>query len=254
MDITERHKTVAALMQSEKLAAVGRLASSIAHEINNPLESVTNLLFLIRGNPESPLLREYIEIAERELKRVSVITTQTLRFHKQSTKPRAVTCQDLIGSVLSIYQGKIVNSRVQVENQAEFSVEGRRRAAPSVVCFGGEIRQVLSNLIGNALDAMQANGGRMLLRSREGTDWKTGRKGVLITVADTGAGMSPQTQSRLFEPFYTTKGLAGNGLGLWISREIVVRHEGALRFRSSRRQDRSGTVFTLFLPCEAAAL
>jgi PAS domain S-box-containing protein len=243
VDVTESKRAELALMQTEKLAAVGRLASSIAHEINNPLESVTNLLYLARETAWNPETREYLEIADRELRRVSVIANQTLRFHKQSSKPQLITCEDLIGSAISVYQGRLVNSSVEVEN--------RKRATRQVLCFEGEIRQVLSNLIVNAIDAMHPHGGRLLMRSREGTDWKTGRKGLFLTVADTGSGMSSDTADKIFEPFFTTKEIGGTGLGLWVSHEIVQRHGGTLTVRSSQRQGRSGTVFTLFLPFEA---
>ena len=244
LDVTDRHRSAEALLQSEKLAAVGRLAASIAHEINNPLESVTNLLYLVRSHAESDEVREYMAMAERELQRVSVITNQTLRFHKQSSNPKAVTCDELISGVLTIYQGKIVNSGVTVEK--------RKLATRPVVCFDGEIRQVLSNLIGNAIDAMATGGGgRLLLRSHEVTQARSGREGMVITVADTGGGMSARTAERIFEPFYTTKGLAGTGLGLWISHEIVARHEGTIRVRTSQRPGHCGTVFTVFLPFDA---
>ena len=120
-------------------------------------------------------------------------------------------------------------------------------------CFEGEIRQVLSNLVSNAIDAMQPQGGRLLLRSRPGTDWKTGRRGLVITVADTGTGIPARVLKRIFEPFYTTKGMSGTGLGLWISREIIDRHHGVLRFRSSQKEGGSGTVVTMFLPFDAAS-
>jgi signal transduction histidine kinase len=230
-------------MQTEKLAAVGRLASSIAHEINNPLESVTNLLYLARETALNPETREYLGIADRELRRVSVIANQTLRFHKQSSKPQLITCDDLVGSAISVYQGRLVNSSVEVEK--------RNRANHPVLCFEGEIRQVLSNLIVNAIDAMHPHGGRLLMRSREGTDWQTGRKGLILTVADTGSGMSSDTEARIFEPFFTTKEIGGTGLGLWVSHEIVQRHGGTLAVRSSQRPNHSATVFTLFLPFEA---
>ncbi len=116
------------------------------------------------------------------------------------------------------------------------------------MCFDGEIRQVLNNLVGNAIDAMARLGGRLLLRSREGTHWTSGRRGIVFTVADTGSGMRPETVARIFEPFFTTKGLSGTGLGLWVSHDIVQRHRGKLRVKSTSKQDQSGTVFTLFLP------
>jgi PAS domain S-box-containing protein len=243
VDVTESKRAELALMQTEKLAAVGRLASSIAHEINNPLESVTNLLYLARETARNPETREYLAIADRELRRVSVIANQTLRFHKQSSRPQWITCEELIESTISVYQGRLVNSNVQVDK--------RKRAANPVLCFEGEIRQVLSNLIINAIDAMHPRGGRLMMRSREGTDWKTGRKGLILTVADTGSGMSPDTAAKIFEPFFTTKEIGGTGLGLWVSDEIVQRHGGTLAVRSSQRQGRSGAVFTLFLPFEA---
>lgn len=245
MDVTERHKAARALVQSEKLAAVGRLASSIAHEINNPLESVTNLLYLARCSAELNEAHEYIDTAERELRRVSAITSQTLQFHKQATKPTAVVFEDLIESVLSIYQGKIINSRVEVRQRA--------RATEPVLCLEGEIRQVLSNLVGNAIDVMHPSGGLLLLRSRAATKWKSGQKGMAMTVADTGSGMASKTVAKIFQPFFTTKGVSGTGLGLWISHEIIARHQGAIKVRSSQGPGRSGTVFTVFLPYEAFA-
>jgi PAS domain S-box-containing protein len=238
-DITEVKRTEAALLQSEKLAAVGRLASSIAHEINNPLESVTNLIFLARQNAVSPETQRYLEIADQELRRVAVIANQTLRFHKQSSKPRPISAVDLFSSVLGIYEGKLKNSGVLVET--------RYSAIQPVVCFEGDVRQILNNLVSNALDAMNT-GGRLLLRSREATEWSTGRKGLVLTIADTGCGMSPEVSSQIFEPFFTTKGIGGTGLGLWVSKEVVDRHKGTLCLRSSAREGQSGTVFTLFLP------
>ncbi len=244
LDVTERHRAAEALMQTEKLAAVGRLAASIAHEINNPLEAVTNLLFLARATEEAERRDEFLLTAEEELRRVAVIANQTLRFHKQSTRPRPVNCEQLFESVLSIYQGRMTGDHVRLEK--------RKRAQSAVVCFDGEIRQVLSNLLGNALDAMGSSGGRIQLRSRDGHDWKTGRPGLVITVADTGSGIPPQALARIFEAFFTTKEVGGTGLGLWVSQEIIARHEGRLRVRTSTRPGRSGTVFTLFLPADAA--
>jgi signal transduction histidine kinase len=242
VDVTEGKRAEQALLQSEKLAAVGRLASSIAHEINNPLEAVTNLLYLARQSAVDADTKEYLTVAEAELQRVSAIASQTLRFHRQSTHPKPVKSAELFDGTLPLYRHKLINSQVKVER--------RNRADCSVVCFDGEIRQVLNNLIGNAIDSMSAGGGRLLLRSREGTNWKTGIKGVVFTVADTGLGMSHHTLSRMFEPFFTTKGVSGTGLGLWISQQIVERHKGVLRARSSQSSNGSGTVFTLFLPLE----
>lgn len=239
-DVTDRRKADAALIKNEKLAAVGRLASSIAHEINNPLESVTNLLYLAQGSSDLAEVKALLATADRELRRVGAITSQTLRFHKQSSNPTHATSAELIEGVLSTFQGRIVNSQVRVEQ--------RRRALAPIFCFEGEIRQVLNNLVANSVDAMSATGGRLLLRSREGTDWKTGQRGLFLTVADSGPGMCPQTRARTFEPFFTTKGMAGTGLGLWISSGIVARHSGKILLRSSQQSQSTGTVFTLFLP------
>jgi len=244
VDVTEAKMTEQLLIQSEKLNAVGRLASSIAHEINNPLESVTNLIYLAQTTAVNSQTREFLKTAEIELRRVSAIANQTLQFHRQSTNPGPVEAAKLIDDTLPLYQGRISNARVHVER--------RDRAHCAVTCLGGEIRQVLSNLIGNAIDAMSGSERRLLIRSREGTNWGTGKRIVVLTIADTGSGMSPNTISHIFEPFFTTKGAKGTGLGLWISREIVERHGGSLRVRSMREEQRSGTVFTLSLPCDDA--
>ena len=244
-DVTASKQAAAALIQNEKLAAMGRLAASIAHEVNNPLESVTNLIYLARatGNPEDS--RTYLDMADRELRRAAAITSQTLRFYKQSTDPIEVSSEDLIEGVLGIHLGRIVNSRIRVE---------KRLAAPqSIRCFDGEIRQVLSNFVGNAIDAMHPLGGRLLVRSRQGRNWQTGLRGLVVTIADTGQGMSPQSLSKAFEAFYTTKGIGGTGLGLWVSKEIVDRHHGCIWLKSSQMEAHRGTVIQLFLPYEAAS-
>ncbi|MBW4038836.1 MAG: PAS domain S-box protein [Acidobacteria bacterium] len=238
-DIEERKRAEQALIQSEKLAAVGRLASSIAHEINNPLEAVTNLIYLAQTQVTDAEAKQLLETADQEIRRISVIANQTLRFHKQPSNPQGVNCGELFDAVLGMYEGKLKNAGVTVER--------RFRARLQVTCFEGDIRQVLSNLVANAIDAMRG-GGRLLLRTREGTDWRTGREGVVITVADNGCGMSGEVVRHVFDPFYTTKGLAGTGIGLWVSCEIAQRHRGVLRVRSSEDKAHCGAVFTLFLP------
>ena len=242
VDVTDAKRSEQLLLQSEKLNAVGRLASSIAHEINNPLEAVTNLIYLAQHAAVDPMAKQYLATAEIELRRVSAIANQTLQFHRQSTNPAPITAVRLIDATLPLYQGRISNGRVKIER--------RDRALRPVKCLDGEIRQVLSNLIGNAIDSMSKKDRRLLIRCRESTEWRTGRCGVTLTVADTGSGMSRDTISRIFEPFFTTKGNKGTGLGLWISREIVDRHRGSLRMKSCQGEHRSGTVFTIFLPCD----
>jgi PAS domain S-box-containing protein len=242
LEITAQKRAERALIQNEKIAAVGRLASSIAHEINNPLEAVTNLLYLASLAEDAERVREYLESADRELRRITLIVTQTLRFYRQSTRPRAIQCEALVETILTLNQGRLLNS--------EISVETRLRAKHPIVCFEGEIRQVLNNLIANAVDAMPG-GGRLLIRSREAKNWKSGERVLVITIADTGAGMEPRTRTRIFEPFFTTKGNSGTGLGLWISQEIVEKHMGSIHVRSSSRAGASGTVFCIALPFDA---
>ena len=240
-EITHQKKAEQALVQSEKLAAVGRLASSISHEINNPLEAITNLLYLIGTSEELPPgLVDYVGTAQSELTRVCQIATQTLRFHRQAVSATHVTAKDLVEAVLNLYQGRLANSGIQVETSFSSSTE--------ILCFENDIRQVLNNLIANALDAMRQTGGRLLVRAHDITD-HTGRTGIRITVADTGHGMSPDVRDRIFEPFYTTKELNGTGLGLWISHGIVNRHHGRLTLRSTQHPVHHGTIFSLFLPC-----
>ncbi len=244
LDITAQKRAESALIKSEKLAAVGRLASSIAHEINNPLESVTNLLYLAKQRATDSMQIAYLETADQELRRVAAITNQTLRFYKQQTRPVRLSAEPLLESVLSIYEGRLQNYNIAVEMDL--------RSQAEVLVLDGEIRQVLSNLVDNAIDSM-ARGGRLLLRSLSGTEWRTGRVGLFLTVADTGIGMDASTMSKVFEAFYTTKGIGGTGLGLWISEEIVQRHAGRLYLRSRTDAGRHGTVIRLFLPFEIEA-
>ena len=243
LDVTQQQKAEAALRQSEKLAAVGRLASSISHEINNPLEAVTNLLYLTGNEPGlSEAATEYVRIAQDEVRRVSQIATQTLRFHRQQNSPTVVSPAQLVEPVLNLFHGRLVNSGIHVE--ASYST------VRTVLCFEGDIRQILNNLIANAIDAMRM-GGRLLVRAHDAWDVRSDTAGVRITVADTGHGMDAATLKRVFEPFYTTKDLNGNGLGLWISQGIVERHQGQLRVRSTQDARMHGTVFSMFLPSGA---
>jgi PAS domain S-box-containing protein len=239
-DASDRRKSEAALMQSEKLAAVGRLASSIAHEINNPLEAVTNLLYLSRGSSAVDEVHRYLEAAELELRRISVIANQTLQFHKSSSVPAEVPCERLIDGSLALFQGRLTNARI--------SVKQRMRAHRAAFCVEGEMRQVLNNLIGNAIDALPKQDGRILVRGRDATEWKSGRTGVTITVADYGEGMSAETREKMFEPFFSTKGEGGAGLGLWICSQLIRQNHASLRVRSRQSPGRCGTVIALFLP------
>ena len=239
-DITELKRAQSALLQSEKLAAVGRLSASIAHEINNPLEAVTNLLYLIEQEKDLPeQARNFTRLAQQELARVSQIATQTLRFYRQPSARTAVRVSEQLDSVLKLYQGRLASAGVEV-------LRDYRASAP-LLAFDGELRQVITNLVGNALDASR-NGGKMTLREREATDWRTGRKGVRITVADRGHGMPRETLARIFEPFFSTKGITGTGLGLWVTLGIIQKHEGRIKVRSSQSAEHHGTVFSVFIP------
>ena len=237
LDIHDRFQAESALRQSEKLAAVGRLASSIAHEMNNPLEAVTNLLYLAEldhAKPEES--RGYIQQAQTELNRVTHIVTQTLRFHRQSANPTSCQISTIVEQVVSLYQGRLM--------QKNIAVKERFRDAAPILCRDGEIRQVIANFIGNAADAMEP-GGKLLLRTRN-----TATGGVMLTIADNGSGIDPFIRENLFQPFHTTKGATGSGLGLWISREIVERHNGTIRVRSSQEPGTCGTIFQIFLAGE----
>jgi PAS domain S-box-containing protein len=248
LDASDRKRSENALRKTEKLAATGRLAASIAHEINNPLEAITNLLFLLHNFCElqDPALN-YVVMAQHEARRISEITQQTLRFYRQSTLPGRANMAELLDSVLSLYQGRLNTLNIRVERDYD--------PAMDLFCFAGEIRQVFANLVGNAIDATSA-GGRLVIRARRSRNWKDpSQTGVRFAVADNGAGMEPEVLSRVFEAFFTTKEVTGTGLGLWVSHEIILKHKGLVRVRSRTTPEgpvaegrRSGTIFLLFFP------
>lgn len=241
VEATERKRAEETLRKTEKLAAAGRLAASIAHEINNPLESVTNLLYLLRHQPS--LDREaiaYADLAQQEISRVSEITQQTLRFYRQSTLPAVANTAELLDSVLSLYMGRFSTLQIEVS----------RKVGPDVdlFCFAGELRQLFANLVGNAVDAM-VQGGHLRVSVRRSRSWVDGGPGIRVFIADTGSGMTTETRTRIFEPFFTTKE-TGTGLGLWVSGEIIAKHNATLRVysRTGEAGRASGTVFMLFFP------
>lgn len=240
-DVTQHRMAEQALRRSEKLAAVGQLASSIAHEINNPLEAVLNLVYLVRGADTLEDARHYANLAEIELVRVADITMQTLRFHRQQTAAAPVNLEDTITAILRLYASRFPARRIKVEQYL--------RASHEPYLLEGDIRQVLNNLIRNAYDAMP-HGGTLTIRLHSATCLKTSIPGVRITIADTGTGFLPAMRGHLFEPFHTTKEVTGTGLGLWITKGIVDKHEGRIYMRSREGQ---GTVFTIWLPVQSAA-
>jgi PAS domain S-box-containing protein len=248
LDASDRKRSEEALRRSEKLAVTGRLAASIAHEINNPLEAITNLLFLLRNFSDLPEgAQQYATMAEYEVRRIAEITQQTLRFYRQPTQPARATLSELLDSVLSLNQGRISALDIRLERDYEPEL--------SLFCFAGEIRQVFANLVGNAIDASSA-GGRLLLRARRSRDWKNpAQTGIRFAIADNGAGMEPEIREHIFEAFFTTKEVTGTGLGLWVSLEIILKHHGLVRVRSRAATQGNGkapatigTVFEVFIP------
>jgi signal transduction histidine kinase len=243
LDASERKRNEEALRKTEKLAATGRLAASIAHEINNPLEAITNLLFLLRSycGLQDPALN-YVVMAEHEATRISEITQQTLRFYRQSTLPGRVRMGELLDSVLGLYPARI--------NSLKLHVERRYNADLDIFCYSGELRQVFANLVGNAIDASGAQ-GRLLIRARPSRNWKDpAQRGIRFVVADNGSGMDRAVRERIFEAFFTTKEITGTGLGLWVSQEIIEKHRGIIHVRSRTNSAGrpSGTVFQIFIP------
>ena len=221
VEATERKRAEEALRKTEKLAAAGRLAASIAHEINNPLEAVTNLLYLLRHQPSlDEEATGYADLAQQEISRVAEMTQQTLRFYRQSTLPVVANIAELLESVLTLYMGRLVALQIEVSRKIGPDVE--------LYCFSGELRQVFANLIGNAIDAM-ATGGHLWLSVRRSRSWVDGTPGIRLFVADNGCGMTAATRQRIFEPFFTTKETTGTGLGLWVSGEIIAKHNATVR-------------------------
>ncbi len=240
-DVTERIRTENVLRLNEKLAATGRLAATIAHEINNPLESVTNLLFLLQYHQAlDDTARQYVATASSELARVVHITRQTLGFYRDTSSPVAVKLSSLLQDVLDLYSRKAENRNILITRQFEFDAV--------VHGFPGELRQIFSNLVANALEAVGRDGGVRVHLYRSHA-WRRGEpEGVRVVIADSGPGIPAEHRTKLFEPFFTTKSEKGTGLGLWVARGIVQKHGGAIMVRSSTRPGRSGTVFSVFLP------
>ena len=237
-DISAQLRAEQALQRSEKLATAGRLTAAIAHEINNPLEAITNLLYLARR--DRTRADQHLEMAEREVQRIADIAQQTLGFVREVSEPKALNVSSTLDEVLQLYSAKLCTSHIEVQRDFCEGCEIRG--------FAGELRQLFANLIVNAADAMPG-GGRLRLRVCRGREYSgDGRSGVRVLVADSGSGISAQDQARLFEPFYTTKQESGTGLGLWLSEGIVRKHHGRIRVRSSARPGQSGTTFSLFLP------
>lgn len=239
-DVTHRKRSEDALLRSEKLAVAGRLAASIAHEINNPLEAVSNLLFLITLTQSAEAAKEHARHAMDQLMRVSLITQQTLKFHRQAGAPKITKLSEILDSVLALFRGKLMTAEIAVEVRAE------REA--SVACMPSETQQIFANVVANAIDAMP-RGGRLVVRLRPSMDWCDGNTaGMRVTFVDSGVGMDRPTRRRIFEPFFTTKTETGTGLGMWVVAQLVEHHHGQVQVWSTQRAQRSGTAFSIFLP------
>jgi PAS domain S-box-containing protein len=240
-NITENNKIERALRTTEKLAAAGRMAATVAHEINNPLEAITNLVYLAKrdlGNSER--VAEYLQMASRELDRVAHITRQTLGFYRDTSSPARMKVTKALDDLLLLYEKRFESRNIKLTRQYSGEIE--------ITALGGEIRQAFSNLITNAIDAMP-DGGKMVLRVSKSLAWHDSAvPGVRITILDTGSGIEPRHRTNIFQPFFTTKADVGTGLGLWITKSIVEKHGGAIQMRSKNGADAHGTAFSIFLP------
>lgn len=226
------------LRRTEKLAAAGRMAATIAHEINNPLEAIVNLWYLLQQENLSPEGRVHVELMGRELNRVSHIAKQTLGFYRMGATAGPVDVALVIDETAQLF-----SRRAELKGTA---IEVQHRTPAKVYGFAGEMRQLFANLIVNALEA---GAGKIRIRTARSRDWRQpARRGVRITIADDGAGISVGVAAKVFEPFFTTKEEKGTGLGLWVSKGIVRKHEGSMSMRTSTRPGQSGTVFSIFLP------
>jgi PAS domain S-box-containing protein len=245
-NITETNKIERALRTTEKLAAAGRMAATVAHEINNPLEAVTNLVYLAKRDlSKSDRIAGYLELASRELDRVAHITRQTLGFYRDTSSPVKLNVTETLDDLLLLYEKRFESRHINVIKQYDKDLE--------ITALAGEIRQAFSNLITNSIDAMP-DGGKLVLRVSKSHAWSGSRlHGVRITVLDTGSGIEPRHRKSIFQPFFTTKADVGTGLGLWITRGIVEKHRGSIQMKSRTGEQSHGTAFSIFLPREYAA-
>jgi PAS domain S-box-containing protein len=238
-DVTAEKQAQDVMRKAEKLAAAGRLAATVAHEINNPLEAVCNLIYIVKNTGNLPAdIVSYLDMAEQELDRVSHITRQTLGFYRDSSEPGPVPLRSALESVLRLYENKFKSKSITLEMDLA--------DCPPIHALLGEIKQLLANLISNAADAVEPGGKiRIALAPAEQGE------GVEIEVADNGPGVPEKNRAHIFEPFFTTKEDVGTGLGLWVSKEIAERHGGKIELGSGTDNGLGGAVFTVFLPFAA---
>jgi PAS domain S-box-containing protein len=243
-DITQRKTAERTLLVTERLAAVGRLAATVAHEINNPLEAVTNLVYLAKMASDSSEVLGFLTTAEEQLGCVSHLTHQTLGFYRDSSGARIVRLGQIIASVISVLAPRARNKRSEIIPEIKDDLE--------IFAVPGEIRQVVANLVSNSIDAIQTS-GTIRIRVSAGRSPRDLVAGVRITVSDTGSGIPAGNLARVFEPFFTTKRDVGTGLGLWVCKNIVETHHGTIRGRSATKPGKSWTVFSVFLPLDLAS-
>lgn len=236
-DVTDRRLAEYAVRTAERIAATGRLANAIAHEINNPLESLINLLYLAQTSNSMEAVHEYVTGANEELERISRITRQTLSFHRDTLTPVPVDIGSLMTEVVELFEKSAVSRRVRVVFE--------RRPTLTIYGYPGQLRQVFGNLVRNAAEAAAPD---TEIRVRVRPLRRAGREGARVTIHDHGSGIPADVQKMMFDPFFTTKELRGSGLGLWVSRNLILQHKGSIRFRSSTRPEHCGTTFEVFLP------
>lgn len=236
-DITDRKLAEYAIRTAEKLAATGKLAHAIAHEINNPLEALVNLIYLANSASSLQDIKEYLARANDEVGRISRITKQSLSFHRDTQFAVALDVGTLVEEVVALYT-KLATAR-------QVRIVYERVPTLSIYGFPGQLTQVFGNLVRNATEAAPP-GSEVVIRVRP--THRAGRDGTRVTIHDRGAGIPKPVQEQIYDPFFTTKELKGSGLGLWVSRTLIIKHQGTIRFRTSTRNCGSGTTFEVFLP------
>jgi two-component system, cell cycle sensor histidine kinase and response regulator CckA len=242
-DITERRQAEQALIRTEKLASVGRLAATIAHEVNNPLAAATNAVYIASADPDlSEQTRDVLQLADQELRRAAHITGQTLGFVRETNSRNPVALPELIDEVLRVYARKLRDRGVTVQRRYKCG-PCRQECEACFIANAGELRQIIFNLLVNGMDALRDN-GTLHVRLCRIAGFGSGPK-IRLTIADNGCGIRAENLKRVFEPFFTTKESVGTGLGLWISQEIVRKYQGSIRMRSQKEK---GTVFCITVP------
>lgn len=236
--IGERKQMEKNLLQAEKIAATGKMAATIAHEINNPLESVLNLIYLARTNAsDAEEVVGFLNTAEEELMRVSHIAKQTLGYYREHSSAVRVTLSELVSDTLKIYESKLAGFGIGIVTCFDSDA--------SIVLRRGEMMQVISNLVTNAMYAMP-HGGTLTASVDETVN--ADRKGLLLSIEDTGEGIPEANLKKIFEPFFTTRSSIGTGIGLWVATEFIKGHDGSIEVESSRDAVTHGTRMSIFLP------